>query len=131
MADVPTSQSSDEEKFLKFVYPEVKDLSKHFLTVVSAVFVLSVTFSEKIVVFSTARQAEKGLIALAWLLWIVAIITCGAAIFLNFVTATDALRGRMEKLTSSVRFCYLCLDIAGLAFVIGLLLLGIVAFMKS
>jgi hypothetical protein len=56
MADMPTSSDSPQEKFLKFLYPEIKDLAKHFLTLLSGILVFSVTFSEKIVPVSEATR---------------------------------------------------------------------------
>jgi hypothetical protein len=49
MADVPDKNDSPQQKFLVFLYPEIKDLAKHFLTLISGVLVFSVTFSEKII----------------------------------------------------------------------------------
>ena len=41
------SEADKAKAFIEFEYTEVKDLSKQFLTVVTAVFALSVSFPEK------------------------------------------------------------------------------------
>jgi hypothetical protein len=54
VAEGKTSQFRQD--FLKYDYAETKDLSKSFLTLVAAILVFSLTFSEKIVDFSTSWQ---------------------------------------------------------------------------
>jgi hypothetical protein len=53
----------EAKTFLDFVYPEVKDLCKHFLTLVTGILVFSVTFSEKIVIFQTAGKWARSKVA--------------------------------------------------------------------
>src|SRR5687767_2944902 len=48
--------------FLKYDYPETKDLCKQFLTLVVAVLVFSLTFSEKIADFPRASNTTKALL---------------------------------------------------------------------
>jgi hypothetical protein len=45
---MPSGYTMEAKEFLEFVYPEVRDLCEHFLTLVSGILIFSVTFSEKI-----------------------------------------------------------------------------------
>jgi hypothetical protein len=56
----------DPELFLKYNYPETKDLCKQFLTLVVAVLVFSLTLSEKIIQFQQASFFAKLLLGVAW-----------------------------------------------------------------
>ena len=47
------------DNFLKYDYGETKDLCKSFLTLVSALLVFSVTFSEKIVAFPAPNLLRR------------------------------------------------------------------------
>jgi len=130
MSDLPQKTDTRENKFLGFLYPEIKDLAKHFLTLVSGVLVFSVTFSDKIISFENAKPLQKIAIIAAWLLWIVAVIFIGVAIFVNFVTATTALRRRERDIRTLVRITYLALDLGGVCFVAGLFMLAVTALSK-
>jgi hypothetical protein len=63
--------------FLKYDYTETKDLSKQFLTLVVAVLVFSLTFSEKIVEFRHASTITRTWLVSAWTAFILSIILCG------------------------------------------------------
>jgi hypothetical protein len=116
-----------EKKFLAFLYPEIKDLAKHFLTLVSGVLVFSVTFSEKIVPFSIATTFEKRALLTAWLLWIAAVILAGLAILFNFLAATQMLRQHERDNRPLVRLTYAAIDAGGVCFVAGLVALALSA----
>jgi hypothetical protein len=70
--------------FLTYDYAEAKDLAKAFLTLVSAVLVGTITFSEKIVNFQTASLLQRLLVIGSWGFFVFAIITCGIAIVLDY-----------------------------------------------
>lgn len=53
--------------FLTYDYGEAKDLAKAFLTLVSAVLVGTITFSEKIVNFQTASFIQRRLVIGSWI----------------------------------------------------------------
>src|SRR5947209_5983650 len=90
-ADDPLASRSPEERvFLKFLYPEVKDLAKQFLTLILGSLVLSVTFSEKIVSFSTANVVQQLCLMLSWLLLIVSLGMAGYGQYLIFLAAEQA-----------------------------------------
>jgi hypothetical protein len=66
--------------FMQYHYSEVKDLSKTFLTLVSAVLVVSLTFSEKIIDFPKASNTQRAFLVITWVLFIISIIFCGVAL---------------------------------------------------
>jgi hypothetical protein len=68
---------SDAELFMKYDYPEAKDLCKHFLTTVVAVLVFSLTFAEKIIDFKTATPLAKYSLLGGWCAFMLAIILSG------------------------------------------------------
>jgi hypothetical protein len=70
--------------FLAGDYAESKDLGKAFLTLLTAVFVASITFSEKIVNVKEASWWPRGVMIAAWSLLLVAIAACGCG--LCFIT---------------------------------------------
>jgi len=72
--------------FIEKDYAETKDLTKAFLTLLTALLVASITFSEKIVDLSRAGWWSRGLMISCWVLLLIAIATCGAA--LAFMTTT-------------------------------------------
>jgi hypothetical protein len=66
--------------FLKYDYPESKDLAKSFFTLLTALLVASITFSEKIIDFTQASLVSKGLMVACWLSLLGAIAVCGVAL---------------------------------------------------
>lgn len=70
----------EAELFAKYDYAESKDLAKAFLTILVAVFVASVTFSEKIVGIGESGWWQKFLMILCWLLLLTSIVCCGTGI---------------------------------------------------
>jgi hypothetical protein len=66
--------------FLSTDYAESKDLAKAFLTLLTAVFVASITFSEKIVNMQNAGWWSKGLMITAWSCLLLAIVSCGSGL---------------------------------------------------
>jgi hypothetical protein len=65
---------------IKTAYDEGKDLSKAFLTLVVAVFVASITFSEKIIDFKTAGNWTKVAMIACWGSLLLSIVSCGTGI---------------------------------------------------
>ena len=50
------------EIFLKYEYAEATNLAKSFLTLIAAILVFSVTFSERVVGFQTAGRSSRVLL---------------------------------------------------------------------
>ena len=128
------SDPQSAKMFIEFYYPEVKDLGKHFLTIVSGVLAFSVTFSEKIIGFPNAGRAQLILLICSWALFIIAIIAAGAGIYINFVSANVAnrsiLTGEKVEIKSLVLRSYALMKIAGGSFVLGLVLLASSSIIK-
>ena len=68
------------EVFLKFDYAEVKDLCKHFLTLISAILVFSVTFSEKIINIERATLVTKVFAFASWGPLALSLLSCGGGL---------------------------------------------------
>jgi len=64
--------------FVAFHYAEVKDLSKHFLTLIAGTLVLTISFADKIVPLGEAKFYQKILLGSCWLSLIVAFILAGS-----------------------------------------------------
>ncbi|MES2938808.1 MAG: hypothetical protein V4864_14065 [Pseudomonadota bacterium] len=120
------------ETFLKFVYPETRDLCKHFLTLVSGILVFSITFSEKIVEFHKADVWPRRLLLFAWSMLVSAFLAGGLSLTMLFVSASRAAGnhpgwGRLMELGGLTLFA------AGGAFVLALLTLvacGVLAVLR-
>jgi hypothetical protein len=122
--------------FLEFKYPEIKDLLKQFLTLISASLVFSVTFSEKIISFQEASSLQKGFVYGAWVALIVALGACGFGLYLNYLTAERAIDviATGNGATNFARLesrAYLFQDLAGLLFGAGFVLLVLSAILKT
>lgn len=76
--------------FLEFIYPEARDLCKHFLTLNSGILVFSVTFAEKVVSFSSAPAKTKGWLVGAWILYALSFILGGTSVAGLFLSAGQA-----------------------------------------
>lgn len=125
--DIATLAASPLDAYIQFKYPEIKDLLKHFLTLISGTLVFSVTFSEKVIDFHKSAKAQKISVFAAWTLFAVALAACGAGIYLNYLTAEAALAAKLTGNLSAFRslegLSYLAQDLAGLLYVIGLFVL--------
>ena len=119
------------QTFLQFYYPEVKDLCKHFLTLISATLVFSIVFSEKIVDFTRASQLHKAGLLGVFLLLIVALGLCGLGLYYIFVAAEQAAGSVVLDYGGDFRVfarrSYLLLDLSGLCYGLGMLGLVLIA----
>ncbi|MEI7994691.1 MAG: hypothetical protein WCH01_07290 [Methylococcaceae bacterium] len=130
---VEVTEKEKAVAFLEFQYTEIKDLSKQFLTVVAAVLALSVTFAEKIVDFTDASLTSRLLLMGAWGLCLFSFVLGGVAIYFIYnigALAKDTVLNHNVpgykvppywRLTK--KYVYLCLNVAGILFVIALFLL--------
>ena len=78
--------SKENDKFLTFNYPELKDLGKHFLTISSATLVFFVTFIDKV----AKNSLEQSSIKLILVFLLLSIVTAGLGIFVNYVAGSGA-----------------------------------------
>ena len=113
--------------FLQYDYAETKELCKHFLTLVVAVLVFSLTFSEKIIDFPRATKASRVSLMLAWCFLLASIITCGIGLTLMTLAAGDAVYSLSTNYPEKAQTAYLWIVAAGCSFVTGLLALMITA----
>lgn len=116
----------DSSLFLKYNYAETKDFCKQFLTLVVAVLVFSLTFSEKVVGFSGASTSARLSLALAWVSMLFAIVSCGVGLTYMALAGGDAVYAR-RNYKGLARRAYKLIVIAGGAFVVGLVLLIVAA----
>jgi hypothetical protein len=70
-------------------YGEVKDLAKAFLTLLTATFLASITFSEKIVRFETAPRISSLSMFVCWGLLLLSIFSCGIGLSINLSSLFD------------------------------------------
>ncbi|NNV57299.1 hypothetical protein [Limnovirga soli] len=74
---------NDPDKFVKYGYPEIKSLSIQFLTLVTAILVFSITFSEKIINYNQTKNSIRLTLTLGWAFLIFAIVTNGIGLAYN------------------------------------------------
>jgi len=121
----------DPKTFLSFQYPEVKDLCKQFLTLISAILVFSITFSEKIVDFQRAPLNQRMSLLASWVLLVVALISCGLGLCCIFIAAESANGSAIYNYGHDfkyfTRFAYAFLDFSGISFVVALIALILAA----
>src|SRR6266853_5732241 len=110
--------------FIEFKYPEIKDLLKHFLTLISGALVFSITFSEKIIGLDKALNNQKKMILAAWFILVLALGACGLGLYTLYLAAEQAVDsevdGRFANFEPLVGRSYLFQDAAGLLFGLGL-----------
>src|SRR5437762_6650891 len=86
-----TERSGD--LFFKYDYTETKDFCKQFLTLVVAVLVFSLTFSEKVVGFPNASLPAKLCLAFVWAVMLISIVSCGIGLTYLALAGGDAVYG--------------------------------------
>jgi hypothetical protein len=116
--------NDDAINFLKYAFTETKDLAEHFLTVVTAVLVFSLTFSEKIANFGEAPTWVRVAITTAWSCMLLAIITCGIAIcYVALSGGAASSNAQPESYWPIMNKGIFWLSSGGILFVVGLLAL--------
>jgi hypothetical protein len=113
------------ELFLKYDFPETKDLCKSFLSLVSGILVFSITFSEKIVGFPRAVRRAKICLFLTWGLLLGAIICCGVGLAMYSFAAGQALYGGTNEYPELAQEAVPFGVLAGALFVLGMLSLAL------
>ena len=113
--------------FLAFQYPEVKDLCKQFLTLISGILVFSIAFSEKIIDFQRARLFQRLSLLVSWALLMISFVACGSGLYFIFIAAESAngsiIYNYGHDFKYFTRISYTLLDFAGVSFVAALLTL--------
>jgi hypothetical protein len=112
---------------LEFQYPEIKDLLKHCLTLISTSMVVSVAFAEKIVGDHSAGALAKSLICGAWATLTLALGACGIGVFALYVAGERAAMVIGGEQSSDFRrlasLAIVVSDIGGTCFGLGLCML--------
>jgi len=113
--------------FVKFKYIEIRDLLKHFLTLISASLVFSVTFSEKIIDFQNAPSKQKLVLYLSWGALILSLGLCGYGLYTNYLAAEIAIK-RINGLSESsfkntAKISHLFQNLSAILYGLGLTLL--------
>lgn len=119
--------------FLQYDYAETRSLCKDFLTLVSAILVFSIAFSEKIVDFANASLHTRRWLLSSWQCFIAAIVACGVG--LCFITlaggaavyGADALGPWSAGMFYWAEWAWLSMLLAGGLFVAGLIALVMAA----
>jgi len=117
---------SPAEMFLKYDYPETKDMSKQFLTLIATVLVISITFSEKILHFTEPTKSSKWIVFSSWLSLLLAIIFCGTGLLFVTIAAGAAAyspKNWEEKNRGRVKRAFNMIIAAGGLFILGLVFL--------
>ncbi|HMG74009.1 MAG TPA: hypothetical protein VK582_10960 [Pyrinomonadaceae bacterium] len=109
--------------FLQYDYAEGKALCTQFLTIVVAVLVFSLAFSEKIADFHKASKLVKGLLLTAWCLFMIAIILGGVALYDIAMAAGNALYGHDTSYYEGESAAMTMAIIGGGSFIAGLIAL--------
>ena len=127
-------EPSPARVFLEFKYPEIKELLKHFLTLISASLVFSVTFSEKIIDFSDAGIVQQAVVIASWFFLVLALGACGIGIYTLYLAAEraihDVVYDQHNKWGGLARYSYYLQDAAGILFGMGLALLVVGALFR-
>jgi hypothetical protein len=108
-----------DKLFMQFYYPETKDLCKTFLTLVTAVLVFSLTFSDRIVDFARATKLARRLLLSSWFSMLGAILVCGVGLAYVSAAAAQAATGEFGYFQAAM-FGWKCIVIAGVSFGVGL-----------
>ena len=126
-----TQPETPEQLFLRFHYAELKDLTKHFLTLIAGSLVLSVSFADKILPLTAATSFQKALLGGSWLALLISLVLAGAGLFINYLSGEQATGGIIYdyqvEFRTLVRRSYVCLDLAAVIFGIALALLAATA----
>lgn len=114
------------ELFLKYSYPEARDMGLHFITVVTAVLIFSLNFAEKVFNFKNASGTKRLVVILGWCLFLISIILCGIGLTFNAVAGGGAVY-RKDYYSHYAQLAYGFIIAAGLFFIAGLVFLIISA----
>lgn len=116
-------------RFLAVDYTESKDLGKTFLTLLTALFVGSITFSEKIVNLKESGWFARGAMIVVWLLFLVAITACGFGLAFLATAAGQATYRPDVNYSLLEGEAVAMFSIAGLAFGAGLIAMLVAALL--
>jgi len=120
-----------EQLFLKYNYPETRDMCIHFLTLVSAILVFSLSMAEKVFDFVNASKANRRVIISGWCLFILSLIFCGIGLVFNSLAGGACVYQTSVSYQEYAGWSYLVIVLAGLFFIGGLLVVMISTIMTK
>jgi hypothetical protein len=115
--------------FIKYDFTITEDLCKQFITVVTGVLVFSLTFSEKIISFSTAKKSFRILLGISWASMLFAIIACGLGLTYICIAGGQAVYSG-EGYPVAAWTSYKWIIAAGISFIVGLISLIVAALAR-
>ncbi|MCT4623142.1 MAG: hypothetical protein N4A46_05915 [Schleiferiaceae bacterium] len=139
VTEIDETTFNDAGYFIQYGYPEIKGLSIRLLTLLSAILVFSITFSEKIVKFSEANHYARLVLFISWTFFILAIVSDGFGLAFNGLALpyaiTDNHSIKFNKNYSADFYEFsansiLCIIFSGFLFIVGMvciLISGILA----
>jgi hypothetical protein len=113
-------ENNFNEKFISTEYAEIKDLGKSFLSILIAVFVASITFSEKIVNFNSASSWAKSILVLCWIFLLLGIVLAGTGMVYIASCFNQAIHMPCPENIELYSVAFVCFVLAGLCFGLGL-----------
>ena len=122
------------KEFTEHEFSELKDSGKSFLTLLVAVFVASITFSEKIVDVKTSTAITKILLISCWIFLLISIGLTGAGIAFLSGAYTEALHYTCSDVSNLWNKSSDFMTYSGLIFGFALttmLTAGIISFFKT
>ena len=131
-------QVAPKDVFLKFNYPELKDLGKHFLTIASATAVFLVSFVEKIVRLPEPVPGDSsladGLFKTTLVALLAAIVTSGIGLVTNYIAGAGAsgaiIWGIGKDFRALTRLTYIMYIVAGSCPIAAYILLGTIGLVR-
>ena len=127
-------ETAAKKRFVKFQYAEMKDLAKHFLTLIAGTLVLAVSFLDKLAPLNGSTPAQKAILATCLGMLFVSFVVAGAGLAGMFLAAVAAREGivfdRKWDYRRLSRPSYLAIDLGGILFVAALALLAILGAVR-
>ena len=125
-----TDCSQYKEEFRKYIYPEIKDLGKQFVTLVSAILTFSIFFAKDFIDTDTTAIALRLWFGLSLIFLILSITFVGTGLWFNYVAFCRTF-DKEKQMTKKSRNCIENLfKYGGISFVIGLGILSTTSFLR-
>jgi hypothetical protein len=113
-------QIDSAKRFVDGHYAETKDLAKAFFSLTTAILVLSLTFSDKVVDVVNATEVAFRATLSCWLLLLASLLLTGGSLSIYARAATIALESPWTNYRDMVPFATVLLSLAVLIFALGL-----------
>ena len=107
-------------KLAEKVSPEIKDLGKQFITLISSILAFTVAFADRIIDLTKSSMMQKLLLFGSWSSFVAAITAIGVGLWWNFNVPIYVAHGEARLAWREINFVYFLYLFAGFAFVLGL-----------